>query len=238
MTCIKLYPGDDGRNRGLVNEITGWLIAHALGLPQPAQAYLVKVPLAKLPRSMPSWVSALKKDGCQHYWGFGTTKLPAESAALRFSRDDLPLLVDDVRAWEHLPGAVALDEHIANVDRHLNNLLRLGKSRYALIDHGRLAVDGMARNWAPPHLNPERHFTNQLSIECWEDNPPADQAAAAIHAGSQHPAALSGVHDELQDWWRRLIPDAAERSSFERFICTRAATLSILLSKRYQQLPV
>lgn len=46
------------------------------------------------------------------------------------------------------------------------------------------------------------------------------------------------VNDDLEDWWRRLIPDAAERTAFDRFISTRAARLSILLGRRYLQLPL
>lgn len=236
--CVKLYPGEDGRGRGMVNEITGWLITHALGLPQPSQAYVVKVPLGELESPLPDWVRELKKSKTKTHWAFATAKLPAESAALNFKNEDIPLLIDDVKKWEVLPRVVALDEHIANTDRHLNNLLRLGKAKYALIDNGRLAVEGSERNWQTAYLRPDNQFTNKLSLHCWQDAPPVDKASIAVNAGSQHPDALSVVRDELMDWWERLIPDPVERSSFDHFITSRANTLSFLLSQRYRLLPL
>lgn len=222
----------------MVNEITGWLITHALGLPQPDHAYVVKVPLGELVAPLPDWVSELKKSKVKTYWAFATAKLPADSAALNFKNEDIPLLIEDVKKWDALPRVVALDEHIANTDRHLNNLLRLGKAKYALIDNGRLAVEGSQRNWQGACLRPDNQFTNKLSFHCWQDAPPVEKASTAVRAGSQHPDALASVREELTDWWGRLIPDNEERSSFDQFITTRANTLSLLLSKRYRLLPL
>lgn len=222
----------------MVNEITGWLISHVLRLPQPEQAYIVKLPIKELIAPLPSWVRTLKRQKVSHYWAFATAKLPAESAAIQFHRNDLPLLIEDIKSWEFLPHAVALDEHIANTDRHLNNLLRLGKANYALIDNGRLAVEDGERNWQTPYLNANRHYTNQLSRHCWKDNPSRENAATAIHASYQHADALATVRAELTDWWRRLIPDLVERQAFDHFITSRANTLSKLLSHRYRQLPL
>lgn len=236
--CIKLYPGEDGKNRGMVNEITGWLLSHVLRLPQPGQAYLVKVPVKELSAPLPAWIRGLKKQKVSHYWAFATAKLPAESAAIQFHRSDLPLLVEDLKNWEFLPHAIALDEHIANTDRHLNNLLRLGKANYALIDNGRLAVEDGERNWQTSYLNANRHYTNLLSSHCWKDNPPRGNAATVIHAGDKHADALGNVRNELVDWWRRLIPDLVERQAFDHFITSRANSLSNLLSHRYRQLPL
>lgn len=233
VVCVKLYPGHDGRSRGLVNEITGWLIAHALKLPQPPHAYVLKVPLSKLKAPLPGWVRDLKRTTTT-YWAFATAKMPAESAALRFSEADLPLLLDDLRRWPILPEAIALDEHIANTDRHLNNLLRLGKANYALIDNGRLAVEDGERNWQTAHLNSRQRFTNLLSEQCWGHSPTVATASPALEAGTRHPDALADVRQELEDWWRRLIADNDERAAFDRFVSTRATLLTTLLRERYR----
>lgn len=235
--CIKLYPGEDGKNRGMVNEITGWLLAQALNIPQPDHAYVVKVPLKALVAPVPSWVKVLKKE-VTHYWAFATKKLPADSAAIKFNQADLPLLVDDICRWKHLPSAVALDEHIANTDRHLNNLLRIGKANYALIDNGRLAVEDGDRNWAKSDLDADWHYSNLLSQQCWNDNPDTADSSQTLSACSKHADALIQVREELEDWWRRLILDPAERSAFNKFISDRSASLSILIGKRYRALPV
>lgn len=236
--CVKLYHHESNQNRGMVNEITGWLIAHALGLPQPGRAFVVKVPMAELEKPTQTWVAELKKQAV-HYWAFATLKLPAESAALQFNAAaDLPLLVDDIRRWDNLPGAIALDEHIANTDRHFNNLLRLGKANYALIDNGRLAVERGVTNWRLTELDQNHLFTNLLSRHCWDDRPEKSMASNAVEAASAHKDALGKVRAELEDWWHRLLTNPVERMAFDKFITARAADLSILLSRRYHLLPL
>jgi len=235
--CVKLYPSQEGKNRGMVNEITGWLIAHALNIPQPASAYLVKVPIKELAAPIPDWIKGIKKT-TKHYWAFATLKLPAESAAIRFHRAEIPLLIEDIRRWSDLPSAVALDEHIANTDRHLNNLLRLGKGNYALIDNGRLAVENGTKNWTASDLVPNKPFANLLSQQCWKDSPPYPYASTTVDAGAKHADALSSVRTEIEDWWNRLIPDAAERQAFNHFITARANQLATLLNNRFNLLPL
>lgn len=237
IVCVKLYQHENEQNRGMVNEITGWLITHALGLPQPGRAFLVNVPMAELEKPTQAWVAELKKQAV-HYWAFATIKLPAESAALQFNHADLPLLVDDIRRWNNLPSAIALDEHIANTDRHLNNLLRLSKANYALIDNGRLAVERGVAHWRLTELDTNYSFTNILSSQCWNDRPEKGMASNTLKAASAHKDALGKVRAELEDWWRRLLTNPVERIAFDNFITARAADLSILLSRRYHLLPL
>lgn len=231
--CVKFYPGENGANRGMVNEITGWLISKALGIPQPEHAYLVQVPLANLPLPKAPWLKAVRKEA-KHYWAFATIKMPAQSAALKFDGRSIPLLLDDIRKWDALPNAVALDEHIANTDRHLNNLLRLGSGNYALIDNGRLAVEGGETNWARIDLEAGRHYTNQLS-STWlgPDCRNNKDAGYALTAADSHPNALASVQDELHEWWERLIPDPADRAAFSHFVGERSRILSTLLKTRF-----
>lgn len=237
VVCVKLYQHENKQNRGMVNEITGWLITHALGLPQPGRAFLVNVPMAELEKPMPDWVAELKRQAV-HYWAFATIKLPAESAALRFNNADLPLLADDIRRWTNLPSAIALDEHIANTDRHFNNLLRLSKSNYALIDNGRLAVESGVAHWRLSELDENHLFTNRLSFQCWNDRPEKGMASITVKAAVAHIDALIKVRAELEDWWCRLLTNDDERIAFDNFITTRATDLSILLSRRYHLLPL
>lgn len=231
--CAKLYPSEDGRSRGMVNEITGWLVTHAMRLPQPERAFVLRVPIAELAAPLPPWIRTLKREKVKDYWAFATVKMPAQSAAIQFNNTDLPLLVDDIRIWPELPRAVVLDEHIANTDRHLNNLLRLGKGNYALIDNGRLAVEGSDRNWQTAHLKADRLYSNLLSQMCWNDRPNKDDQSLALGTGTNQHDVLGAVRAELEDWWRRLIPDVAERNAFRNFVVERAAALDALLKKRY-----
>jgi len=231
--CVKFYPGENGANRGIVNEITGWLISKALKIPQPERAYLVQVPMAQIPLPKAPWLKTVRREA-KHYWAFATLKMPAESAAIKFDRVDIPLLVDDIKTWASLPHAVALDEHIANTDRHLNNLLRLGSGNYALIDNGRLAVEGHQANWVLTDLDANRRYTNQLS-QTWLGPECRNNANAnhAIAASDSHPDALAVVQEELQEWWKRLIPDPGDRAAFSHFVEERSRILSTLLKERF-----
>jgi len=230
--CVKFYPPD---SRGIVNEVTGWLMADALKLPQPQAAYLIHVPLSSLAQPLPDWMRQIKRDKAQHYWAFASARIDAQNAAKAFpKRPDK--MIGDILRWESLFGAVALDEHIANTDRHLNNLLRLGKGQYALIDNGRLAVENTEKDWQIERLDPNRNFRNTLSERCWQDKPDRATASAVIAEGVRHPDALGTVRDELEAWWRDLIFDDADRDAFRSFITERAALLSELLSTRYHLL--
>lgn len=130
----KLYPFDGGANRGMVNEVTGYLIARAMGITQPASAFIAQIPIKKISSPKHDWLKQARKI-TDTYPAFCTERLDGKSAAFRVPDLELPLVIDDVRQWKELPYTVAMDENIAHTDRHLNNLIRLGRRRYAKAAH-------------------------------------------------------------------------------------------------------
>lgn len=242
---IKLYPPESGTPerppRGLVNEVTGWLLGNAFGVPQPEKAWLVQVPLRGLGNTPKDWgkkrewLKQLKRLGVESYWAFGTAKLPGRSAAIEITRQvELDAFIQDLTSWPALKNTIALDENIANTDRHFNNLIRVGPKKYHAIDNGRLATDSSCGNWSISDLQPLKNYMNKLSHYCYkEDRPDRETASYIAAAAAMHQAAIQPITGELEYWWDRLIPDPVERQAFKNFIYTRTACITQLINIRY-----
>lgn len=234
----KIYPSDNGRNRGLINEITGYLICSALGIPQPETAFVAMIPVRYLAGT--DEASPLIRQLAQQrieYPAFCTKRLEGKSAAWRLPSLELPTLMEDVKAWEELPSTLALDDTIANVDRHLNNLIRTGKKSFAVIDNGILATtpESGVHHWSDFHLNVHSLFRNRLSEHLFNHSPPDKTISATLREGQKHETAVDKVAMELDFWWRQLLNEA-DYKAFKNFILGRAAHIEQLLRRRYNWL--
>lgn len=232
---VKIYPFENGRNRGLINEVTGYLWAHALQVPQPAMAFIAEIPLEHLP-DLPAcrWLSALKNKR-DTYPAFCTQRLDGRSAAVRVPAIELELIKEEIRDWKDLPHAVALDENIAHTDRHLNNLIRLGKRNFAVIDNGRLA-NTTTPSWTKKTLNPISLYRNRLSEHLWAHKPPEAHVSRMLDMARRHPAAFDSIRDELEYWFSRLITVQSDRTLFLEFLEERTMHIDGLLRSRYNRL--
>ncbi len=230
---VKIYPFEQGNNRGLVNEITAHLCAHAVGVTQPGFAFVANVPLKRLGR-LSGWLA----DAAKHHTtlpGFCTQRLEGKSAAVRVPNTDMPSLIEDIQNWDELPKAVALDEHIANTDRHLNNLIRLGKKRFALIDGGRLANPEGTEHWSPPTLMPDALYRNRLSEHVWNHQPDDDAIGRMLIMAAEQPAVYQAIAAELDYWWSLLLP-SDHHMAFKNFLESRTNLVEALIRKRYHRL--
>lgn len=231
----KLYPLTND-NRGLVNEITGFLFGHSLNVPQPEHAFIANVPLEKLRDisrifAPEHWI---RNVGDTKDWiAFCTTRLDGKSAAIHLNDAEIQVVIEDVAGWIDLPRAVALDENIAHVDRHLNNLIRLGQKRYALIDNGRL-VDGVSECWTKDMLAHDKLYRNRLSECIWKHRPDEDSISSLINFSLDHHEAFSRISEELAYWLKLLAPN--DYAEFENFLKARASDLEWLLKRRYNRL--
>lgn len=233
---LKLYPYDGGNSRGLVNEITAFVFAKALTLPTPNSAFVIPVPLASVPKPA-GWMKDAIKKGLTHYPAFGTRELGHEEGALALDPDqDSQLLRAELRNWAECPAAVTFDETIAHTDRHLGNVYRLSREKYALFDHGRLAVSRGARDWIRRDLEPARDFWNRLLEELFDSRPPATFVSMMQHHGLRHEAVLKTVQSELHYWWKCLIPIEDDRLAFGCFLTSRAERICDIIRARYNGL--
>lgn len=229
MAFVKFYPYDNGKNRGLANEIVGHLITGALGIGQPNPAFIADIPLDRLRfTGMPShwrWLADVAK--ARGTYPAFCTQLSNASTPWHSYSGDADAIRNDVKAWPgHLP-AITLDDTIANIDRHWNNLLRTGKSDYLLIDNGQL----VAPVWKKSDLDQNAEFTNLLLKRIYK-TVPKDIGNAMIHFAESHPDAWSACAEEIGYWLPKVLP-AGDAIAFDEFIRRRAQSAAKRLIGRY-----
>lgn len=225
----KLYPEEGGTNRGLVNEVTGYLCAHALGVTQPPVAFIAEIPISRL-TNPPSWLLSAPT-----YPAFCTERLEGKAAGIRvFHEHDARIVLEDVRGWRGLHGAIALDESIAHVDRHLNNLIRTGPRNYAVIDNGRL-INPRSERWTVDQLVDIKLYDNRLSEKTWANRPGNDDASKTLKCAAAHEVAMQSISSEL-DYWLGLLLDGNDASRFRDFIHSRMKDAELLLRNRFGRL--
>lgn len=233
---VKIYPPTRAGMRGLANEVAGYLVAFACNLPQPPSASIVPVPLDKLLDGRPTWiddvVAAQENRGASHFYpGFCTGPLDGQSAYLALGGRDPELLRQELLKWRDLPRVLALDDGIANVDRHLNNLIRLRRHSYALIDHGRLVHP--LGDWDVTQLEPLALFRHRL-LEILYLGRTADDAtvSATLNEADQLSAAIAKVTNDADFWLKRILGND-DGAAFVHFLSQRLGNIEIILRKRH-----
>lgn len=120
-----------------LNEVTGWLIARACGLPVAERAFFSVINADELPAYCgPLPLPAPDADG--KLLCFTTQAMSNTAVRGRYNTD---MLVREQSAWPLCDATIAFDEAVANSDRHAFNLLRRAENDFALIDHGFLLRD-------------------------------------------------------------------------------------------------
>lgn len=227
----KFYPMNGGADRGLVNEITGFLVGQALGISQPKRAFVAEIPLPHLPRPPKKWLVDLKKQRAT-FPAFCTERLDGKSAAWRLPPTEIPSLISEVAEWDQLPKAIAIDENIAHTDRHLNNLIKLGSKRFAVIDNGILATSGGEHHWVSKNLNPFGEFSNRLAEIVYNGSPKGNSLSAILGCSQSHETAITNFLPEMEDWWERLLV-GHDHDAFKKFIIERTKNIEGILRKRF-----
>lgn len=243
----KLY---DTSKKGLINEIVGFLVAHALGISQPHHAFIALLPIKSLPgfatvarRKENAWMQNKTDDTVMC---FCTSRLDGHSAAIHLlSQNGIEKLITeqeiatDIAKWDEYSSAVALDENIAHADRHFNNLLRLSKHKYALIDNGRL-INSKDETWGCEMLDANRLYDNRLLSAMTHRKATTDpsterlQDEAIVHA-ERHEEKLKNIEGELDFWLNALLKEP-ESTAFRQFLTDRTKGLPCLLKRRFQLL--
>lgn len=234
----KLY---DERKKGIINEIIGFLAAYALGISQPQHAFIAMLPSARLPgfaKTAKSREGNLWMQGKSNVLCFCTSRLDGYSAAIHLNR---PIdsgwneLCEDIARWQEYGAAVALDENIAHTDRHANNLLRLGRQQYALIDNGRL-VNGGDEQWDCTMLDAGRLYDNRLFslLKHRSGGSPSNGeiGSKAVLCAEQHPHKLKSIEEELLFWLNTFLVEP-EGQTFRQFLTDRTKGLPCLLKHRF-----
>lgn len=227
-----------GTDRSIFNEILGYLMAHALGIPQPKHACIALVPTERLRKDMVGSAlnSSLSDEVFQNevFPVFCTSKIDKSKTAFQYN-DLVEAIASELPKWPDMGKAVAVDNTIANIDRHVNNLVRTGVSKYHLIDNG-ILVSG--NGWQPSDLNPNEAFVNKLLMISEKLMTPVQAAKIkgnAITACDDHADALNNINTELRYWISNLYKQTqSDYNNFMDFIDYRVNNAHGLLTSRLQ----
>lgn len=227
-----------GYDRSVFNEILGYLMVQAMGLPQPKHACIALIPTDRLRVDIRSGElsSQLDKEVFQRevFPVFCTSKIDKSKTAFQYHQC-VQAVAAELAKWPYMGSVVAADNTIANIDRHVNNLLRTGINKYHLIDNG-ILVNG--NGWQVSDLSLNEHFCNKMlsvSEQCMTDNQYNKIKGYAIDACDDHSDAFNCIYNELTYWVNALYNDKQnDYNKFIEFITHRVNNAHGLLTSRLQ----
>ena len=139
---IKRFPNNN--YLGILNEITGYIIAKGCDLPIAQHAGIIQV--------SPKFFGDTEVSHDE--WCFIVSSVPGELPVALYNAQMLTecqALMNIVAAWSKISETIAFDDWTANEDRHLGNILVAGKDKIFLIDHSNLPI---TINWDASQLDP------------------------------------------------------------------------------------
>lgn len=138
----------------LINELVSSVLGRTLGLPIPP-GYIVLVSRDDYPES-----EFLLTQGQDKALAFGVEAIGHPDLKRRVRIEGESVMRELVQTWTGWCDAMTFDEWIANVDRHLGNLLLGAPGEVWLIDHSH-AFTGP--RWTPGDLGPAVAVENQIA---------------------------------------------------------------------------
>ncbi|SDZ99960.1 hypothetical protein [Alkalimonas amylolytica] len=236
---------DDGKSRrtyfkmfhkslplGLLNEITGYLLAKSCGLPLPTHAGIIKVPKGLIEN---------QDDFLPH--AFVVSEAPGKTPTTicqltdPITNQQLNAVMGMLRDWPKLNDTIAFDDWAANTDRNLQNIVVDGPGKIYLIDHSNLPVKP---NWSASDLQPHEKYRNILVdiLQIVQDGKLPQKRAIAV-AATQHSDAYNNIIDELEYWWEQFLSaDSSRRKAIDDFLRIRAADGHSRLSSNFYLMAV
>ena len=127
---VKIYKKD--APRCLTNEVIGYLLAHALQLPQPKHAALMIVPIESIPTHIADQLSDVDLYR-GHTYAWVTTHAGENIREMIVNNSAAAeKFVQEFGQWSKVEHMIAFDHWIVNNDRHIGNLLQLPDNTFTL----------------------------------------------------------------------------------------------------------
>lgn len=216
-------------DRSIFNEIVGYLVADALGIPQPKYACVALVDTRELIQNDIIGLQAMpigkELSAVPCFPVFCTSKIDKSQTAFAFHQQTSKL-INELSKWKHMGKAAAMDNTIAHIDRHMRNVLRTGKNSYHLIDNGRLVNFYASGGWETADLNPTKKFDNllfNLARDHFKPSQFINIKSKMVHETELHEAAIDSVIEEVKYWINILYNQAPQDyNAFIDFLQTRA----------------
>jgi len=211
------------KNMAISNEITGYILAKALGLPVPEKSALIE-----LPDSIRKEFEARTGELCYQY---GFAMMMAEGSTpnsiLKLHAHDeefaISIFMDALNKWPQTARLIAFDEWIANEDRNLGNFIIAPNNQIIVIDHSNIPCSIL---WSCSDLINDKVYKNTL-VTIYDlckvngrSYPLPDDAFIKREAGN-HALALSSIIVELEAWWDFFL-DSKRKNKLKDFLNVRA----------------
>lgn len=216
---VKIFAEAEGL--GVFNEILGYLLTKAEGLPVAPKAGIIILP-EELKKEIAFPVAPV---------AFLTSKVNGNSPSSFYNIGQLiqfESLCTVIDAWEKLPQTIAFDEWVANQDRNLGNLIIDANFAVTLIDHSNMPVDLV---WTASMLDDEIEPRNVLS-DFFRKAPNLPQKMEIIRGANNQTSSLNLVREEIIFWADRLL-DKDQHEKLLHFLEYRATFSNSRLSKKY-----
>lgn len=201
-----------------LNEVTGWLLAQASGLPCAPRAFFIQLPLAQLP-PYTGPAPLPKPDANGNVLCFGTEAVA--NTAVR-ALHTTQMLATEQSQWPFNDQTIAFDEGAGNSDRHIFNLVRRAARDYVLIDHGYLlrtlgaaypshwgnsTLEGMVGSTFDNHL----HYNTYPLMGRNSPTVCQEGCTKGLHFADTLNKALRHSLFEVSFWCSKLMPGTSER---------------------------
>ncbi|MEQ4902893.1 hypothetical protein [Enterobacter hormaechei] len=216
---VKMFAVQQGI--GVFNEILGYLLTKAEGLPVASKAGLLILPdavrsLANKPVASVAFVTSRVEGNTPSSFYHINDMLKFES---------LNKILD---GWDKLHQTIAFDEWVANQDRNLGNLVIDSHCSVTLIDHSNMPVDIV---WQPTDLDCNLTPQNKLG-SFFRNNPTLPQKHAILKGAEKQSDSFLAVKDEITFWANKLLREDY-RLPLTNFLERRALTSHERLSREY-----
>lgn len=224
---VKVFP--QSRELGVLNEVTGYILAKYEGVTVPRKAAIVQVAPEMFPVSFRTDIFPM---------GFVISAASGDTPKTFYQVCDVKYdaILNIVRDSSITPKVIAFDDWVANPDRNLGNFVVEGRNKIHFIDHSNLPIK---INWKPEDLDPVVEVENLLAVILnWDDKLPLERKRVILDHTRNHSEAYEHAKEELLLWWERLIDDADVRQILNDFFEARAESSGSRISKRYGMLPL
>lgn len=217
---IKLFKNSE--SFGISNEITGYLLAHASGVPVPEHACLVKVPDLVMNEL------GLNPNDYNNGVAFAISKVLGKTPASYWNLNMIPQctsLMSLIASWDKVHDVICFDDWVANLDRNIGNIVVENGNKISVIDHSNMPYDLV---WDKKLLNYEDNLMEQNKLlnaikyfKQYDSGIPLPEAVSICTANDKHYSAFLSVESELNHWWSALLP-LGHNDSLNSFFKERA----------------
>ncbi|MGY5450988.1 HipA family kinase [Agarivorans sp. MS3-6] len=211
---VKTYP--TCHPRGLINEIVGYLIAHAAGIPQPNKVALIQIPKDVVKHNFKGEFS-FTGDYC---WGWASEDSgPTPNTYLKVGdMTGYKQCLESLKNWDALPILLAFDDWVANQDRNTGNITIKSRNDFRIIDHGNVPV---SEAWTKDCLVVDRVYENKLLDGLYDHNYPLPMSSKLIESTKAHSKIYEQVRLEIKKWSDILL-DSSDSEHLRHFLEARA----------------